>query len=74
MVQREKFIELIGSEVRLEHVDIAHWAGLGGVRYIPSDFIDQNRKKSVPATAENGDAEQGEGAQTEGEPEVDVVS
>ena len=23
----------------LKHIDIAHWAGLGGVRYIPSEFI-----------------------------------
>jgi hypothetical protein len=23
----------------LQHVDIAHWAGLGGVRFIPQDFI-----------------------------------
>ena len=22
-------------------MDIAHWAGLGGVRFIPSDFIDK---------------------------------
>jgi len=22
-----------------QHVDIAHWAGLGGVRFIPQDFI-----------------------------------
>ena len=68
VVQREKFIDLIGSEVRLEHVDIAHWAGLGGVRYIPSDFLDQNRRKvSVAAT--------GEGSENpEGEAEIDVVS
>jgi hypothetical protein len=23
----------------VQHVDIAHWAGLGGVRFIPQDFI-----------------------------------
>ena len=40
VVQREKFIGLISDEIRLEHVDIAHWAGLGGVRYIPTEFID----------------------------------
>lgn len=33
VLQREKFIQLIGREIRLEHVDIAHWAGLGGVRW-----------------------------------------
>ncbi len=31
--------------MRLEHVDIAHWAGLGGVRYIPSDFVDKLEKE-----------------------------
>ena len=24
----------------LQHIDIAHWAGLGGVRYIPSEYVD----------------------------------
>ena len=23
-----------------QHIDIAHWAGLGGVRYIPSEYVD----------------------------------
>ncbi len=41
VLQRQKFIELISQEVRLEHVEITHWAGLGGVRYIPSEFIDK---------------------------------
>ena len=25
----------------MQHIDIAHWAGLGGVRYIPSDYVEQ---------------------------------
>ena len=24
----------------LQHIDIAHWAGLGGVRYIPSEYVE----------------------------------
>ena len=44
VLQREKFMQLIGREMRLEHVDIAHWAGLGGVRYVPSDFVDKADK------------------------------
>ena len=33
--QREKFIQLIEDEIRLQLVEIPHWAGLGGVCYIP---------------------------------------
>lgn len=44
VLQREKFLDLILKEVRLEQVDITHWAGLGGVRYIPSEFIDKESK------------------------------
>ena len=38
MCQRDKFIKLIGQEVKLEHIEIAHWAGLGGVSYLPPEF------------------------------------
>ena len=24
----------------MQHIDIAHWAGLGGVRYIPSEYVE----------------------------------
>lgn len=41
VVQRQKFMKLISEEVRLEPVEIAHWAGLGGVRYIPSEYVDR---------------------------------
>lgn len=36
--QREKFIQLIKTEDKLEHVEIPHWAGLGGVCYIPPEL------------------------------------
>ena len=36
--QRDRFIELIGQEIKLEHIEIAHWAGLGGVSYLPIEF------------------------------------
>lgn len=39
VTQRSKFLDLIQQEPCVEHVDIAHWAGLGGVRFIPQDFI-----------------------------------
>ena len=35
--QREKFIELIEAEIKLQLVEIPHWAGLGGVCYIPPE-------------------------------------
>ena len=37
MCQREKFIELIEAEIKLQLVEIPHWAGLGGVCYIPPE-------------------------------------
>jgi len=40
VAQRSKFIDLIEKENNLQHIDIAHWAGLGGVRYIPSEYVD----------------------------------
>ena len=30
-----------------QHVDIAHWAGLGGVRYIPFDYVNKDSEKVV---------------------------
>ena len=35
--QREKFIQLIEAEIKLQLVEIPHWAGLGGVCYIPPE-------------------------------------
>jgi len=44
VTQREKFMELIDQDPSAQHVDIAHWAGLGGVRYLPSDYVDTEGK------------------------------
>ncbi len=44
--KRDQFIKLIGQEIRLEHVEISHWAGLGGVRYIPSEYVDMVTKET----------------------------
>jgi hypothetical protein len=57
VVQREKFLRSIDGESRLERVDIAHWAGLGGVRYIPIDVV----AKSAAAAAEASDNADGGG-------------
>ena len=37
--QREKFIQLIEAEIKLQLVEIPHWAGLGGVCYIPPGML-----------------------------------
>ncbi len=50
-MQREKFLASIESEPRLERVDIAHWAGLGGVRYIPSDVVSKVVAEAAAASA-----------------------
>jgi len=44
VTQRAKFIQLIEAEPSVQHVDIAHWAGLGGVRYIPKELMDEDGK------------------------------
>ena len=36
--QRKKFIDLISREEKLDLVEIPHWAGLGGVCYIPPEL------------------------------------
>ena len=36
-----------------QHVDIAHWAGLGGVRYIPADYIDSETEKVLEMSEED---------------------
>jgi len=38
---------LIENEEHLEHVEIPHWAGLGGVCYIPSQFLAREDKNDV---------------------------
>lgn len=85
VVQREKFISLISDEIRLEHVDIAHWAGLGGVRYIPTEFIDNletslevGKATAVTEAKENEGGDQpeiaAEAPEGVGERKVDPVS
>ena len=37
----------------LQHVDIAHWAGLGGVRYIPADYVDSETEKVLEMSEED---------------------
>jgi len=53
VTQRTKFMELIELEPSVQHVDIAHWAGLGGVRYIPSDYIDKESEKVMEMTEDD---------------------
>jgi hypothetical protein len=36
--QREKFISLIDREPKLDYVEIPHWAGLGGICYLPPEL------------------------------------
>ena len=45
VVQREKFLKLIEDEPRLERVDIVNWAGLGGIRYIPTEVVSKAASK-----------------------------
>jgi len=48
--QREKFIRLIEQEPKLEYVEIPHWAGLGGICYLPPELMkteDENAAKEV---------------------------
>ena len=45
VVQREKFLKLIDDEPRLERVDIVNWAGLGGIRYIPTEVVSKAASK-----------------------------
>jgi len=53
VTQRTKFMELIDLEPSVQHVDIAHWAGLGGVRYIPVDYVDSETQKVLDMTEED---------------------
>jgi hypothetical protein len=53
VVQREAFVRAVRAEPRLEHVEMVNWAGLGGIRYIPVELVDEpstpdeaNRKPS----------------------------
>ena len=65
VVQREKFLKLIDDEPRLERVDIVNWAGLGGIRYLPSEVV---------SAAAASVAQQGEGGADGASEEKAVVS
>ena len=56
VVQREKFLKLIDDEPRLERVDIVNWAGLGGIRYIPTEVVSKAASKAA-SKGEEGDEE-----------------
>jgi len=47
VAQRSKFIELMKEEPSVEYVDISHWAGLGGVRFIPQDLAANQESEGV---------------------------
>lgn len=53
VTQRTKFMELIELEPSVQHVDIVHWAGLGGVRYIPVDYVDKDSEKVLEMTEDD---------------------
>jgi hypothetical protein len=53
VTQRTKFMELINLEPSVQHVDIAHWAGLGGVRYIPAEYIDSETENMLDMTEDD---------------------
>ena len=55
VVQREKFLKLIDDEPRLERVDIVNWAGLGGIRYIPTEVVSKAASKAAASKGEEGD-------------------
>ena len=51
--QRDRFINLISQEVRLEHIEIAHWAGLGGISYLPMDFRPEMEEVEIVVEADD---------------------
>lgn len=53
VTQRSKFIQLIEQDNNVQHVDIAHWAGLGGVRYLPAELVDKQTGQLAELTEED---------------------
>ena len=53
--QRDRFIDLISQEVKLEHIEIAHWAGLGGVSYLPMEFRPETEDVEIRIEADEED-------------------
>ena len=41
--------------MKLEHIEIAHWAGLGGVSYLPLEFRPELEEVDVPLDADKKD-------------------
>ena len=50
---RFKIENISDNHLYIQHVDIAHWAGLGGVRYIPADYIDSETEKVLEMSEED---------------------
>ena len=50
---RFKIENISYNHLYIQHVDIAHWAGLGGVRYIPADYIDSETEKVLEMSEED---------------------
>ena len=68
--QRDRFIDLIGQEVKLEHIEIAHWAGLGGVSYLPPEFRLELEEVEVLVEANQIDIPESSKERQEGESSV----
>ena len=56
--QRKKFIDLISREEKLDLVEIPHWAGLGGVCYIPPELGMKSNEETDPEAPKVFTAEQ----------------
>ena len=42
----------------MQHIDIAHWAGLGGVRYIPSEYVELEANTETDTARQLSEEEQ----------------
>ena len=72
--QRDRFINLISQEVRLEHIEIAHWAGLGGVSYLPMDFRPDIEEVEVAVDLNDEDISENVNINSEVEPSVSICA
>ena len=54
----------------MEHIEIAHWAGLGGVSYLPMDF--RPKMEEVEITVESNDTVPSEPVNTNSDVEPSV--
>lgn len=70
--QRDRFINLISQEVRLEHIEIAHWAGLGGVSYLPMDFRPDIEEVEIAVDLNDEDISENVNINSEVEPSVSI--